>query len=130
MSAQTHEATVRQFCSAWDNLDLEGILALMSENAIYHNMPLDPLIGQQQIKDFIGGFFTLTKACRFEMLNVTANDQRVVTERLDSFDLLDGSSMKELPVLGIFEFDADGKICAWREYWDLQHWIDRGGPAL
>ena len=57
MSAKTNEATVRQFCSAWDSLDLEGILALMSENAIYHNMPLEPLVGQQQIKNFIGGFF-------------------------------------------------------------------------
>ena len=36
MSAKSHEITVRQFCAAWDKLDLEGILALMSEDAIYH----------------------------------------------------------------------------------------------
>lgn len=130
MSAKSHEITVRQFCAAWDKLDLEGILALMSEDAIYHNMPLEPLVGKQQIADFVGGFFSISGSCCFEILNLTANDERVVTERLDSFGFLDGSALKELPVLGVFEFDADGKISAWREYWDLKTWVDLGGPAL
>ena len=42
----------------------------------------------------------------------------------------DGSTIDALPVLGIFEFDDNGKICSWREYWDLQDWVARGGPAL
>jgi len=130
MSASQHEKTVRAFCSAWDDLDVADILGLMSQNAVYHNMPLEPLIGQQQIKAFIEGFFKISNACHFDILNLVANDQYVVTERVDTFRLLNGSSIEKLPVLGIFEFDDEGKISQWREYWDLKAWADRGGPPL
>ncbi|PCI19891.1 MAG: limonene-1,2-epoxide hydrolase [Piscirickettsiaceae bacterium] len=130
MTMQAQKDTVREFCSAWDNLDLDKILALMSEDAVYHNMPLAPLKGQQQIAEFIGGFFAMSSSCKFNILTLVADDHCVVTERVDTFGLKDGSSIDELPVLGIFEFDNNGKINAWREYWDLQDWIARGGPAL
>jgi len=130
MAVKNYESTVRKFCAAWDSLDVDGILSLMSDDAVYHNMPLEPLVGQQQINDFVGGFLKLCQGCQFDILNLVADDQRVVTERVDTFNLLDGSTIEKLPVLGIFEFDADGKISAWREYWDLKAWADRGGPAL
>ena len=130
MTIQTHKDTVREFCSAWDNLDLEKILSLMSDDAVYHNMPIAPLKGRQQISEFIGGFFEMTETCKFDILNIVADDHRVVTERIDTFGMKGGSTIDALPVVGIFEFDDNGKICSWREYWDLQDWIARGGPAL
>ncbi len=130
MTMQAHKDAVREFCSAWDRLDLDKILALMSEDAVYHNMPLAPLKGQQQIAEFIGGFFQITQSCQFKILSLVADEHCVVTERVDTFGMKDGSTIDALPVLGIFEFDDNGKIISWREYWDLQDWIARGGPAL
>lgn len=130
MSLKRNEKTVRDFCTAWDEMDLDRVLSLMSEDAVYHNLPLDPLNGQQQITGFIEGFFQLTATTKFKILTLVADEKRVVTERVDTFGFKDGSIMKELPVLGIFEFDKEGKISSWREYWDLQDWVKRGGPAL
>lgn len=130
MSLINNEETVRQFCTAWDEMDLDKILSLMSEDAIYHNLPFEALKGQQQITGFVDSFFKITATTKFKILNVVVDEKRVVTERVDTFGFKDGSVMKELPVLGIFEFDIDGKISAWREYWDLQDWVKRGGPAL
>ncbi len=130
MTMQSQKDTVREFCSAWDNLDVDKIMSLMSDDAVYHNMPIAPLKGQQDIAGFIGGFLELADSCQFKILNLVADEHRVVTERVDTFGLKDGSTIDALPVLGIFEFDNNGKICCWREYWDLQDWVARGGPAL
>lgn len=130
MGIQAHKDTVREFCSAWDSLDLDKILSLMTDDAVYHNMPLAPLKGHKQIADFVGGFFQISESCKFDILTLVADEHHVVTERVDTFGMKDGSSIDELPVLGIFEFDGNGKINSWREYWDLQDWIARGGPAL
>ena len=130
MSLKSNEQTVRNFCTAWDEMNLDRILSLMSDDAVYHNLPVDPLNGQQQIAGFVEGFFQITATTKFKILTLVADEQRVVTERIDTFGFKDGSIMKELPVLGIFEFDKEGKISSWREYWDLQDWVKRGGPAL
>ncbi len=128
MSAQ-HQKTVKDFCQAWGNLDIDAVLGLMSEDAVYHNMPMEPLVGQEQIRSFLTAFLGAVSSCHFEILTIVADEQRVVTERLDSFTLGD-NTLEELPVLGIFEFDKEGKINNWREYFDLKTWVDKGGPAI
>ncbi|MBL4783520.1 MAG: nuclear transport factor 2 family protein [Porticoccaceae bacterium] len=129
MSASTHQKTVKDFCQAWENLDIEGVLALMSEDAVYHNMPMAPLEGREQIRVFLTAFLGAASICRFEILTIVADEERVVTERLDSFELA-GNLLSALPVLGIFEFNAVGEISHWREYFDLKTWADKGGPAI
>lgn len=127
--SENHRQTVASFCEAWERLDVEGILSLMSEDAVYHNVPLAPLTGHNEIRGFLIPFLSAASACKFEILTIVADGERVVTERLDSFSLPSGD-LDELPVLGIFEFDSDGKIKQWREYFDLKTWVDKGGPAL
>ncbi len=58
---KSKEKTVREFCAAGDDLDIDKILSLMSEDALYHNLPLEPLKGQQQIAGFVDGFFSAGK---------------------------------------------------------------------
>jgi limonene-1,2-epoxide hydrolase len=41
----------------------------------------------------------------------------VLTERLDRFTI--NGKQIALPVMGIFEVGADGKLVAWRDYFDL-----------
>ena len=92
-------------------------------------MPMAPLVGQAQIRSFLTAFLGAASFCRFEILTIVADELCVVTERLDSFTLGD-NTLSELPVLGIFEFDEEGKINNWREYFDLKTWADKGGPAI
>lgn len=124
-----HRQTVLDFCKAWENLDVDGVLSFMTTDAVYHNVPLAPLTGHDEIRGFLTPILSAASTCKFEILTIVADGERVVTERLDSFSLPQGD-LDELPVLGIFEFDGKGKIKQWREYFDLKTWVDKGGPAL
>ena len=37
--------SVIRFCDAWEDVDLDRIVAFFSDDAVYHNMPLDPATG-------------------------------------------------------------------------------------
>ncbi|MEQ8167102.1 MAG: limonene-1,2-epoxide hydrolase family protein, partial [Alphaproteobacteria bacterium] len=63
-----------------------------------------------------------------EILDIFAAGGRVVTERVDHFDF--GTARVALPIVGLFEFDGEGRIAAWREYFDLKTWYDQGGPPV
>lgn len=52
-----------------------------------------------------------------EVLAIAAAGGSVLTERIDHVLRADGSAIDSCPCMGIFEV-ADGKITAWREYYD------------
>ena len=52
-----------------------------------------------------------------EYLHVASSEDVVFTERLDWLVQHDGTRMGPAVVVGVTEF-RDGKICAWREYFD------------
>ena len=56
------------------------------------------------------------------MVNIVANGDTVLTERVDVFQL--PNAVIELPVMGTFEV-RDGKIAAWRDYFDLNQYMSQ-----
>jgi limonene-1,2-epoxide hydrolase len=60
----------------------------------------------------------------FRVINIAANGPVVMTERVDVFRLPHKSF--ELPVMGTFEV-SDGKINAWRDYFDLNQFNSQMG---
>jgi len=56
--------------------------------------------------------------------NVAENGDVVFTERVDRFQM--GDKKVELPVAGVFEV-RDGKIAAWRDYFDMPTWTRQTG---
>jgi limonene-1,2-epoxide hydrolase len=45
---------VRRFCAAWsDNMGAVELAAFFTEDAVYHNMPLAPVTGREDIADTI-----------------------------------------------------------------------------
>ena len=60
----------------------------------------------------------------FHVINIAADGPVVMTERVDVFRL-PGKSF-ELPVMGAFEV-SDGKINAWRDYFDMNQFTSRMG---
>jgi limonene-1,2-epoxide hydrolase len=120
---------VRRFCAAWgDGLATADLAAFFAEDAIYHNIPLEPVVGKAAIAANINGFIRPgppgIEGIEFRVLNIVADGPVVMTERVDVFRLADRSF--ELPVMGIFEV-ADGKIRAWRDYFDIGQFAARMG---
>src|SRR5690348_8055022 len=120
---------VRRFCAAWsDDMGAAELAAFFTEDAVYHNIPLEPVTGKENIAQ------TITSVLRpgplgiesidFRVINIAASGPVVMTERVDVFKL-PGKSV-ELPVMGTFEVNG-GKISAWRDYFDLNQFMSRMG---
>jgi len=65
---------------------------------------------------FLDGFFGMFTSTKVDILHLAVRDNVVLTERIDTLSM-DGQ-VAPLPVMGAFEL-RDGKICAWRDYFDL-----------
>jgi limonene-1,2-epoxide hydrolase len=124
MSAATESPTdvVRAFCAAWSAFDLDRIMSFFSDDAVYHNIPVDPLTGHDAIRSMIAMFTTGTDGIEFRVLHLAADGPVVLTERVDVFVRAEGTI--ELPVMGTFEVH-DGRITAWRDYFDLQQYMSQ-----
>ena len=110
------EALVREFCAAWVRRDIDELLGFFAEGAVYHNMPMAPVSGKDGIREILNLFVPPTEAIVFDVLNVAVRGNVVFTERVDRFTM--GGRQLDLPVAGVFEIH-DGKIAAWRDYFDL-----------
>ncbi|MGH3205588.1 MAG: limonene-1,2-epoxide hydrolase family protein [Streptosporangiaceae bacterium] len=120
---------VRRFCTAWsDNMGPGELAAFFTEDAVYHNIPLEPVTGRENIAGTIASVLRPgppgIEGIDFRVINIAANGPVVMTERVDVFKL-PGKSF-ELPVMGIFEVSG-GKISAWRDYFDLNQFTSRMG---
>jgi limonene-1,2-epoxide hydrolase len=113
---------VRRFCAVWSNVNPDEIAEFFTDDAVYHNIPMAPLTGRDAIKTFIAGFAGGAKQIDFRVNNIVADGDVVLTERVDVFELPNGKV--ELPVMGTFEV-KDGKIAAWRDYFDMKQFMDQ-----
>ncbi len=111
---------VTRFCAAWELGDLDALMTYFTDDAVYHNMPVDPLQGHAAIRGMIEMFTGGVERIEFRILNIAADDSTVLTERLDVFHHEDKTIT--LPVMGTFEV-RDGKIAAWRDYFDLNQYM-------
>jgi limonene-1,2-epoxide hydrolase len=115
-TAQDAERVVRDFCAACAKHDAHALRPFFTDDVVYHNMPMDPAVGIDATIAFIEGFFAMCESVEFEMVHLAAHDNVVLTERVDTFTV--GKVVAGLPVMGTFEV-RDGKISAWRDYFDM-----------
>ena len=79
---------VRDFCAAWGTADLDAIMDAFAEDAVYHNMPMAPTKGKEEIRTFIEGFLKMSpKGIDFEILHQVVAGSMVMNERIDTFDM-------------------------------------------
>ena len=113
---ESNEAIVRDFISAWQRLNPSELAGYFSEDGVYHNMPSAAVVGRDNIEQFIAGFISQWESTDWEVINLLADGDSVMVERLDK-TVVAGSPVN-LPCFGYFEL-SDGKIKLWRDYFDL-----------
>jgi len=123
MTSNSPLDVVSRFCAAWTEVDVDAICAFFAPGAVYHNMPLDPVHGVDAIRTTIEGFTGGVERIEFRIVNIAADGPVVLTERVDAF--ITPARTVELPVMGTFEIDADGRIAAWRDYFDLNQFLSQ-----
>ena len=112
---------VRRFCVAWsEGMGADALTAFFTDDAVYHNIPLAPVRGREAIANNFVTFILPgppgVEGLDLRIVNIAVDGPVVLTERVDVFKLPDKSF--EIPVMGAFEV-TDGKISAWRDYFDL-----------
>ena len=111
------EKIVTEFCNAWPRKNVEELLAFFTDDAVYHNIPMDPARGKPAIRTVISTLVLQSvKSLHFKVLKTASAGNVVFNERVDVFDLDNGKTIS-LPVAGVFELTGS-KISAWRDYFD------------
>lgn len=109
-------ALVQSLADAWAAQDLDAIMSHFTEDAVYHNIPMDPAEGTAAIREAIGGFLAMADSIVFETLHQVVDGDLVLNERVDTFVI--GGNPTPIKVMGIFEI-RDGRIARWRDYFDM-----------
>lgn len=116
--ATDNEKVISDFCKTWLKMNIDEMLSYMTDDAVYHNIPMEPLKGKAAIRKGLEGFAGMLEAIEIKIVNSVSAGNLVINERIDTMVARDGKK-SDIPVAGVFEL-RDGKICAWRDYFDLK----------
>ena len=109
-------STIRCFILAWSGLNPVELSEFFTDDGAYHNMPMQPIVGRENIKDFITVFSASWIETDWQVLNIVEEGNTVFCERVDKTKSTGGDV--NLPCFGVFEME-NGKIKVWRDYFDL-----------
>lgn len=106
---------VLEFINAWNTMNWDAAADLLTDDVVWHNIPMEKMQGKEVVDAAIRGMGP--EAVAWEVISIAENGDKVLTERVDRFDMPGGKKI-DLPVMGTFEL-TNGKISAWRDYFDL-----------
>jgi limonene-1,2-epoxide hydrolase len=113
----TPGATVTALIRANEARDVDAVLALLTGDVAYENVPMSVLNGHDEVRSMLGPFLTGAERVEWEVLEQVEQGDVVMNERVDRF-WLPGDQRIELRVAGLFKV-RDGKVAVWRDYFDL-----------
>ncbi|MGL6043279.1 MAG: limonene-1,2-epoxide hydrolase family protein [Sandaracinobacteroides sp.] len=117
--------TVTAFIDHLNAMRLDEAFALLSDDIVYHNIPMQPVTGPAAVREV----FSQIPFSAIDFIvhhSAAEGDHRVLNERTDRFCLQDGRWV-EIRVMGVFEVEG-GKITAWRDYFDLAQFMAQMAP--
>ena len=114
----SNQQKVVDFINHWNNRDIEGIMSSLSEDCFYHNIPMDPQNGKEEIRASLEPFVQMGTNIEWIIHQIAENEDGVVlTERTDRFEI--NGQWMDILVMGVMEFQ-DGLISNWRDYFDMK----------
>ena len=116
--AADNDELVRRFLGAWEARDVDVVLECLDDDAVYHAVPLSPIVGKAALQEWVAHFADVPPP-RLDVHRQVASLHVVINERTD-YMTLNGRAVT-LPICAVFEIE-EGRIKAWREYFDV-------GPA-
>ncbi len=89
------ERIVTDFCNAWPRKNVDELLAFFTEDAVYHNIPLESAKGKDAIRGVINTFLPMARSLQFNQRarrhlrsgqrqnDLTASSRRLRSNRLE-----------------------------------------------
>jgi ketosteroid isomerase-like protein len=117
MGATTRPSTRNVFATV-DSMDVDTITPLFAADSrvVFGNG--QPLVGIDEIRTGITAFFDTIAGLRHEIVNEWNLGDDAIVEFKVSYDRKDGQQVT-IPCVTIFHTDANGKIDAYRVYFDV-----------
>jgi limonene-1,2-epoxide hydrolase len=109
------EEIVTRYLAACERADVEEILAFFAEDAVWHPMPLEPRVGEAALREAISVWMSAVTFLGADIHHQVSDGRIVMNERTDRY--LVGGQEHATRIGSVFEV-ADGRITAWREYFD------------
>jgi limonene-1,2-epoxide hydrolase len=125
---EASEKLVRDFLESWQARSLETICSGFADDAVYHNVPVEPIEGIAGIRATFQAFLDAFSDAKLDIVTLAAGPGRVLVERVDYFTMNDGRKVV-LPVTGVFEV-KNGKITRFSDYFDLADFEGQSGMKL
>lgn len=113
--------------NAWNDLDADAIAELFAEDGTFQSMMMDEgLQGREAMREHFTRLLAGATMLKLELRNIAENNGSVFLERVDYFTYKgkEGS----LPVAAVLDI-KDGKVSAWREYYDRSALLREMGIA-
>ena len=126
----TNEEIMRSVFDAWEESIPAAQAAMrkhLTDDCLWEQPPAATTTGGAEAADLLGGMSAMGfQSMAVDLRNVVAVGDLVITERVDWMVKDDGARLGPLPVVGVTEF-RDGRISAWREYFDSKALESLGG---
>ena len=114
--------TVNTFMNHIESKDVNAATTLLTSDISYENMPIDPVVGRDAVRQVLEGFLGSAGEVEWKVLSEWEVGSTVINERLDRFHI--GGGWLELPVAGFFQV-TDGLITLWRDYFDMGSYMSQ-----
>ena len=121
--SEKEERIVVEFCQAWGDgdtarPDIDKIIGMFAEHGEWQLwIPAGPTFkGRAALRAEIDRQCGFSTFMHCGITRIVSSGRYVVTERVDHFTM--HGIRVEHALMAIYEIDADGKIAAWREYFD------------
>ena len=113
------ETLIKQFLQDLTTNNADLLATHFDEQGMYQNMPLAPAYGREAVHTTLAGLLGVMSIDAVETYHIASANGFVYTERVDVLTALPTGKSFPLAVLGVFQL-RDGKILAWRDYFDLR----------
>jgi len=112
-------AIVKQVIAAWTAGDIDGALAHMHDDIVWHYAAAvaPPARGKTKARRFLENFKSQIVEVRWRLFDSAEAGNRLFVEGVDEYTATDGAIVKA-PYAGVFDFDGD-LIIGWRDYVDV-----------
>jgi limonene-1,2-epoxide hydrolase len=118
-----HAELVEDFVAAWQDRNIERIVAFLHPDICYHNMPGEPIHGLEPTRRALQRLLDRVDDLRWDVRHIAeAPDGSVLYEKTEHY-LIDGKWVA-LPCMIALEF-TDDLISQWRAYFDLATWTNQ-----
>lgn len=115
---------VHEMVLAWNAIDADAIADLFSEDGSYQSMMDEPVYGREVIREKFTALLAGATELKLHLRNIANAGNVVFLERVDEFTYKGKEA--SVPVVAVLEIE-DGKVTAWREYFDRAELMEAMG---